>query len=74
MTEKKMKELSAELCLLKQLQNHAAALEEAKKRQVWVEKLLAMPDAVRDVEVRDTYEETPQLFQDMAKKIVEEGL
>ncbi|WP_201456356.1 hypothetical protein [Chlamydia sp. 17-3921] len=73
MVEKKTKELSKEARWLKQLKDRAVILEEKKKRQAWVNKLVVMPDSVRDIDIQST-PETPQLFQDIAEKILEEGI
>ncbi|QEM74169.1 hypothetical protein DZK34_04430 [Chlamydia abortus] len=70
---KKIKELSAEAELLKKLRDQALALEEQKKRQVWIEKLIAMPESTRDLshcEIPDT----PEVFRAIAEKICEEGV
>ncbi|BAE80916.1 conserved hypothetical protein [Chlamydia felis Fe/C-56] len=73
METKKTKELSAEAELLKKLRDRALVLEEQKKRKVWVEKLVAMPESTRDIshcEVPDT----PEVFRAIAEKICEEGV
>ncbi|WP_375793897.1 hypothetical protein O1W69_02275 [Chlamydia sp. 12-01] len=73
METKKTKELSAEAELLKKLRDKALVLEEQKKREVWVEKLIAMPESARDIshcEVPDT----PEVFRAIAEKICEEGV
>ncbi|WP_348663216.1 hypothetical protein [Chlamydia vaughanii] len=73
METKKIKELSAEAELLKKLRDKALVLEEQKKRKVWVEKLMTLPESTRDIshcEVADT----PEVFRAIAEKIYEEGV
>ncbi|ANH78694.1 hypothetical protein [Candidatus Chlamydia sanziniae] len=73
MKAKKIKEQSAEVALLKKLRDKALVVEERKKRQTWVEKLVAMSEPIRDVHPQEL-PETPYLFQAIAEKIVEEGV
>ncbi|AAD19034.1 hypothetical protein CpB0927 [Chlamydia pneumoniae TW-183] len=73
MEAKKIKELSKEAQLLKKLREKSRVLDEKNKRKAWVAKLVAMPESIREIEKEERVE-TPQLFQAIAEKILEEGV
>lgn len=73
MGTKKIKELSAEAELLKKMRDKAVALEEQKKRKVWIEKLISLPESTRDIS-HINVPDTPKVFQAIAEKIYEEGV
>ncbi|WP_192940630.1 hypothetical protein [Candidatus Chlamydia corallus] len=73
METKKIKELSREAQLLKKLREKAQGLDEENKRKSWVAKLVAMPESLRNVK-KEELVETPELFQTIAEKILEEGV
>ncbi|AHK63502.1 hypothetical protein BOKEGFJH_00626 [Chlamydia avium] len=69
----KKKELSSEIELLKKMRDRAVSIEEQKKRKVWVEKLISLPESTRDVSHNVVFD-TPEIFKAIAEKICEEGV
>lgn len=73
MKAKKIKELSVEAELLKKMRDKAVALEEQKKRRVWIEKLLSLPESTRAISHSEILD-TPDVLRAIAEKIYEEGV
>ncbi|AQT77826.1 hypothetical protein [Chlamydia gallinacea] len=73
MKAKKIKELSVEAELLKKMRDKAVALEEQKKRQVWMEKLISLPESTRTISYSEALD-TPDVLRAIAEKIYEEGV
>ena len=73
MKAKKIKELSVEAELLKKMRDKAVALEEQQKRQVWMEKLISLPESTRTISYSEALD-TPDVLRAIAEKIYEEGV
>ncbi|EPP34676.1 hypothetical protein CP10139811_0586 [Chlamydia ibidis] len=74
MQDKLVEQLSQEAELLKKLRDKALAQSEQRKRDLWLEELLAMPEVTSCSQVDVNSLDTPEVFLEVAKRIIERGV